>query len=73
MRACALWGRVVVGAVLAAPMAGVAATAPAQAMAETETYFSYASQPDDYIGQGQTATLTAPTEFAIGEIGRAHV
>lgn len=66
MRARALWGRVVVGAVLAAPMAGVAATAPAQAMAETETYFSYASQPGDYIGQGQTATLTAPTEFAIG-------
>lgn len=66
MRARALWGRVVVGAVLAAPMAGVAATAPAQAMAETETYFSYASQPGDYIGQGQTATLTAPTEFTIG-------
>ena len=66
MRARALWGRVVVGAVLAAPMAGVAASAPAQAMAETETYFSYASQPGDYIGQGQTATLTAPTQFAIG-------
>ena len=65
MRARALWGRVVVGAVLAAPMAGVAASAPAQAMAETETYFSYASQPGDYIGQGQTATLSAPTEFAI--------
>ena len=66
MRARALWGRVVVGAVLAAPMAGVAASAPAQAMAEAETYFSYASQPGDYIGQGQTATLTAPTQFAIG-------
>jgi len=66
MRARALWGRVVVGAVLAAPMAGVAASAPAQAMAETETYFSYASQPGDYIGQGQTATLAAPTQFAIG-------
>jgi Big-like domain-containing protein len=66
MRARALWGRVVVGAVLAAPMAGVAASVPAQAMAETETYFSYASQPGDYIGQGQTATLTAPTQFAIG-------
>ena len=66
MRARALWVRVVVGAVLAAPMAGVAASAPAQAMAETETYFSYASQPGDYIGQGQTATLTAPTQFAIG-------
>ncbi|HEX5524864.1 MAG TPA: Ig-like domain-containing protein [Pedococcus sp.] len=66
MRARALWGRVVAGAVLAAPMAGVAGTAPAQAVAETETYFSYASQPGDYIGQGQTATLTAPTGFAIG-------
>lgn len=65
MRARALWGRVVVGAVLAAPLAAVAASAPARAMAETETYFSYASQPGDYIGQGQTATLTAPTEFAI--------
>ena len=31
-----------------------------------ETYFSYASQPGDYIGQGQTATLSAPTAFAIG-------
>lgn len=66
MRVRALWGRVVVGAVLAAPLAAVAATAPAQAMAETETYFSYASQPGDYIGQGQTATLTAPTAFGIG-------
>ncbi len=53
MRARALWGRVVVGAVLAAPLAAVAASAPARAMAETETYFSYASQPGDYIGQGQ--------------------
>jgi hypothetical protein len=66
MRVRALWGRVVVGAVLAAPLAAVAATAPAQAMAETETYFSYASQPGDYIGQGQTATLTAPTALGIG-------
>lgn len=66
MRARALWGRLVVGAVLAAPMAGVAATAPAQAVMETETYFSYASQSGDYIGQGRTGTLTAPTEFAIG-------
>jgi hypothetical protein len=66
MRARALWGRLAVGAVLAAPLAGMAATAPAQALAETETYFSYVSQPGDYIGQGQTGTLTAPTEFAIG-------
>jgi len=65
MRARALWGRVVVGAVLAAPLAAVATSAPARAMAETETYFSYASQPGDYIGQGQAATLAAPTEFAI--------
>ena len=66
MRARALWGRLVVGAVLAAPMAGAAAAAPAQAVMETETYFSYASQSGDYIGQGRTGTLTAPTEFAIG-------
>jgi len=61
-----LWGRVVAGAVLVAPLAGVGMTAPAQALAETETYFSYASQSGDYIGQGGTGTLTAPTEFAIG-------
>lgn len=66
MRARALWGRLVVGAVLVAPVAGVAATAPAQALAETETYFSYTSQPGDYVGQGQTGSLTAPTQFAIG-------
>lgn len=60
-----LWGRVVAGAVLVAPLAGVAVTAPAQALAETETYFSYASQPGDYIGQGRTGTLTAPTAFSI--------
>ena len=66
MRARALWGRLVVGAVLVAPVAGVAATAPAQALAETETYFSYTSQPGDYVGQGQTGNLTAPTQFAIG-------
>ena len=66
MRTRALWGRLVVGAVVAAPLVGVAVTAPAQAVAETETYFSYASQPGDYIGQGRTGTLTAPTEFAIG-------
>ena len=65
MRTRALWGRLVVGAVVAAPMLGVAVTTPAQAVAETETYFSYASQPGDYIGQGRTGTLTAPTEFAI--------
>jgi Big-like domain-containing protein len=41
-------------------------TAPAQALAETETYFSYASQSGDYIGQGQAGNLTAPTEFALG-------
>ena len=54
-----------------------AATAPAQALAETETYFSYTSQPGDYVGQGQTGNLTAPTQFAIGggrlgELQRRH-
>lgn len=66
MRARALWGRLAVGALLAAPVAGAALSAPAQALAETETYFSYASQSGDYIGQGRTGDLTAPTEFAIG-------
>lgn len=48
------------GAVLMAPLVGVATTAPAQALTETETYFSYASQSGDYIGQGGTGTLAAP-------------
>jgi hypothetical protein len=66
MRARVLWGRLVAGAVLVAPLAGVAMSGPAQALAETETYFSYASQSGDYIGQGRTGTLSAPTQFGIG-------
>ncbi|MDF2091244.1 Ig-like domain-containing protein [Knoellia sp. 3-2P3] len=65
MRARSLWGRVVAGAVLVAPLTGVALSAPAQALAETETYFSYASQAGDYIGQGGSGTLTGPTAFGI--------
>ena len=65
MRARALWGRLAVGAAVAAPLVAVAPIAPAQGVGETETFFSYVSQAGDYVGQGQARTLTAPTTFAV--------
>ena len=60
-----IWARLVTGAVVVAPLALVAATAPALAAAESETYLSYVSAPGDFIGQGRSGTLVAPTQFRI--------
>jgi len=60
-----IWARLVTGAVVVAPLAVVATTAPALAAAESETYLSYVSAPGDYIGQGRSGTLVAPTQFRI--------
>ena len=65
MRGRGIWARLVTGAVVAAPLALVAVTAPAVAAGESETYVSYVSAPGDYIGQGRIATLAAPTQFSI--------
>ena len=60
-----IWARLVTAAIVAAPFAVVAVTTPAAAATESETYLSYVSMPGDYIGQGRSATLAAPTQFTI--------
>lgn len=65
MRGRGFWARLMTGAVVVAPLALMAATAPATAAGESETYLSYVSAPGDYIGQGRSGTLAAPTQFRI--------
>lgn len=65
MRGRGIWVRLVAGAIVAGPLATVAVTAPAMAATESETYLSYVSAPGDYIGQGRSDTLAAPTPFTI--------
>ena len=68
-----LWARVLVGAVVAAPLAGVAMAASAGA-AGGVTSLSYVSHPGDYIGQGASGTLDDPFQFQIsGNAGRLTV
>lgn len=65
MRGRGIWVRLVTGAVVAAPLALVAGTAPVAAATGSETYLSYVSTPGDYIGQGRSATLAGPGQFTI--------
>lgn len=65
MRGRGFWVRLVAGAIVTAPLAGMAVPAPAVATTESETYLSYVSTPGDYIGQGRSDTLAAPTPFTI--------
>ncbi|GAA2162547.1 hypothetical protein GCM10009845_14450 [Pedococcus bigeumensis] len=60
-----IWTRLVTATIVVAPLALVAVTGPATAATESETYLSYVSAPGDYVGQGRSGTLAAPTPFRI--------